>query len=122
MAESGIIDIQGHTNAAHATVGGEPQLLTWNDRQIQADYDAMLLQFEAAGLARPIALAYPFGRYNETALTAYRQAEVRLAFTVENGYVRPGDDPLRLKRLIVWPGLTRCRFAALVTGDASNCP
>lgn len=122
LAGSGRFDIQGHTDAAHDTAEGVPVLLTWTDRQIRADYAAMLAQFAAHGLPAPVALAYPFGRYNETALTAYRQAGVRLGFTVANGYVRPGDDPLQLKRLIVWPGLTRCRFAALVTNDPSNCP
>lgn len=121
LAQSGVFDIQGHTHAAHDSVDGKPLLLTWTSRQIADDYAAMLKQFAAAGLNPPVALAYPFGRYNQTALTAYKQAGVRLAFTVERGYVHPGDDPLKLKRQIVWPGVTRCQFAALVTGQTATC-
>lgn len=121
LAGSGVFEIQGHTHAAHDQAGGVPLLLTWTDRQIQADYDTMIARFTAAGFNSPIALAYPFGRYSERALTVYRQAGVRLGFTVEHGYVRRGDDPLKLKRLIVWPGLSQCQFGALVTGEAKNC-
>lgn len=109
-------EIQGHTHAGHDRTDGKPNLIAWSDRQIREDFRGMVRQFTAAGLPAPAAFSYPYGAYDAEVIAALRSEGVALAFTVEHGYVRRTDDPFRLKRLIVWPGLSECQFAALVTG------
>lgn len=47
----------------------------------------------------PRFLAYPNGDYNEQVTELARSAGFQLAFTTDIGWVAPGDDPLRLKRI-----------------------
>jgi peptidoglycan/xylan/chitin deacetylase (PgdA/CDA1 family) len=49
-----------------------------------------------------IYLAYPYGRHNETVRNAARRAGYALAFSVESGFNRPGEDGYRLRRLDVF--------------------
>jgi peptidoglycan/xylan/chitin deacetylase (PgdA/CDA1 family) len=44
-------------------------------------------------------LAYPNGDYNPQIATLARDTGYELAFTTEPGWVAPGDDPLRVKRI-----------------------
>lgn len=50
------------------------------------------------GFAPPF-FAYPNGDYNDGVASEVRNAGYRLAFTTDPGWVYPGDDPLRLKRI-----------------------
>ncbi|WP_017814570.1 MULTISPECIES: polysaccharide deacetylase family protein [Paenibacillus] len=45
--------------------------------------------------------AYPFGDFRMQMIYALKQSGYRMAFTVHQGFVRPGDDMLKLKRLTV---------------------
>jgi len=45
---------------------------------------------------------YPNGSYDAATLKILREQGYRLAFTIEPGWAKPGDDPLRLKR--IWMG------------------
>jgi peptidoglycan/xylan/chitin deacetylase (PgdA/CDA1 family) len=56
---------------------------------------------ESAGLPRPRAFAYPYGASSPAAVDAVRRAGCAVAFTVERGVVRRGDDPYLLPRLLV---------------------
>ena len=65
-----------------------------------------------ARLGHPITtLAYPFGGYNPVVEEAARQAGYSLIFTVTRGPIQPGDNPLRLKRVMLLsrPGLDLLR-------------
>lgn len=119
MAMSGTFEVHGHTHDGHHRSEGVPRLIGWNADQIRSDYRTMVEQMSAAGLPKPSVFAYPFGGHDEETVSALQAEEVRAAFTVQRGYVQPGDDPFRLKRLIVWPGLSECQFAELVTGAAA---
>ncbi|HWI61502.1 MAG TPA: polysaccharide deacetylase family protein [Symbiobacteriaceae bacterium] len=121
MAASGSLEIQGHAHAGHGKTGTAANLVAWDTEQIRADYRAMAESFAGAGLAAPVSFAYPFGAHDDETVAALRAEGVRAAFTVNHGYVRRGDDPFRLKRLIVWPGMSTCQFAGLVRGE-QTCP
>jgi GT2 family glycosyltransferase/peptidoglycan/xylan/chitin deacetylase (PgdA/CDA1 family) len=58
-------------------------------------------RFEAEGLPRPRAFAYPYGEWDETAAGVLRDAGYAVAFTVTPGVVRPGADPHALPRVEV---------------------
>lgn len=120
MKASGLFEFHGHGHEGHGTTAGVANLVAWDARQIRSDYRAMLDRFAGAGLPAPTAYAYPFGAHDDEAVSALRSEGVTAGFTVQPGYVRSGDDPLRLKRQIIWPGITPCRFADLVRGEA-NC-
>ncbi|HEU4943712.1 MAG TPA: polysaccharide deacetylase family protein [Solirubrobacterales bacterium] len=81
-------------------------------------------RIEAAGVPRPRAFSYPYGRNGPEAVAAVREAGYAIAFTTAWGDPRPGGDPftvprvevhasdtprkLRLKlALAAWPGLLR---------------
>lgn len=46
-------------------------------------------------------LSYPFGGYNATAIKAAKDAGFHLAVTTVRGKVKPGDNPMLLKRLYI---------------------
>jgi peptidoglycan/xylan/chitin deacetylase (PgdA/CDA1 family) len=53
-----------------------------------------------AEVGKPVeAIAYPNGDYTEAGLALARQTGYSLGFSVESGCLRPGDDPLRIRRL-----------------------
>jgi hypothetical protein len=59
------------------------------------------LRLAAGVLGTTDALAYPFGYYDDEAVSACAEAGVRMAFGVSGGNVYPGMDPLRLPRVRV---------------------
>lgn len=119
MAASGVFEIQGHTHAGHSKTGTVANLVAWDSDRIRADYRTMAERFADAGLPAPRTFAYPFGAHDDETVSALRAEGAEAAFTVQHGYVRRGDDPFRLKRLIVWPGMSGCQFAGLVQAEAA---
>ncbi|HWI52694.1 MAG TPA: polysaccharide deacetylase family protein [Symbiobacteriaceae bacterium] len=124
MARSGLIEFQAHSHDGHRLVGEVPALLAWSSPEIADDVDVLLETFAADELQRPTAFAYPFGAFDDEAMATLQTAGFDLAFTVEPGYARLGESPLRLQRQIVYPGTPLCRFAEIVEGRApgSACP
>lgn len=59
-------------------------------------------------------MAYPYGSYRLEQLPHLRDLGYRLGFTVEEGWVRPGDDPMQLKRLAIFPWHDLARFRRLL--------
>lgn len=81
-------------------------------------------RIEAAGVPRPRAFSYPYGRWNPAVREAAREAGYAIAFTTAWGDPRPGGDPFTVPRVEVhasdtprklrqklalagWPGLLR---------------
>ncbi len=117
MENSGLIEIQAHTHDGHWTIDGQPKLIAWSPEEIRADLARLRRAFADMGLPEPTAFAYPYGAYDDEVLRALEAESIALGFTVKRGYVRRGDPPLELKRLIILPGTSVCRFAELVTGN-----
>jgi peptidoglycan/xylan/chitin deacetylase (PgdA/CDA1 family) len=65
---------------------------------------------EAAGLARPIFLAYPHGEHDEQVRRATAAAGYEAAFTVEAGLARPGGDPFAIPRIEILRSHSGRRF------------
>lgn len=124
MIESGVIDIQSHTYDSHyyaqINEGGakKPKLASgiWIESENRAETEQEYIARIAEDLKLSekiieerlnndvIAIAYPFGAQNETIRRVIRgETGIKLGFTVQRGYVRPGDDPLTLNRINVSP-------------------
>ena len=58
--------------------------------------------------------SYPFGAYDERAKDLVAQAGYTMAFTTKEGVVRPGDDPLELKRFPVFSWTKLRQFVSII--------
>lgn len=64
-------------------------------------------------------LAYPNGNHNDNVITAATAHDYNIAFTTEPGIVRPGDNPMKLKRINMQehstrtPAMLACRLLGI---------
>lgn len=96
-----VFDFQSHTHFLHRVDGyRRPILLSRSYHNILFDFEhsrRALAQFNPYVLY----LSYPFGGYNATAVKAAGDAGFHLAVTTVKGKVKPGDNPMLLKRLYI---------------------
>ncbi|WP_432699098.1 polysaccharide deacetylase family protein [Kluyvera cryocrescens] len=96
-----VFDFQSHTHFLHRVDGyRRPILLSRSYHNILFDFERSrraLAQFNPHVLY----LSYPFGGYNATAVKAAGDAGFHLAVTTVKGKVKPGDNPMLLKRLYI---------------------
>lgn len=96
-----VFDFQSHTHFLHRVDGyRRPILLSRSYHNILFDFERSrraLAQFNPHVLF----LSYPFGGYNATAVKAAKDAGFHLAVTTVKGKVKPGDNPMLLKRLYI---------------------
>ena len=96
-----VFDFQSHTHFLHRVDGyRRPILLSRSYHNILFDFERSrraLAQFNPHVLF----LSYPFGGYNATAVKAAHDAGFHLAVTTVKGKVKPGDNPMLLKRLYI---------------------
>lgn len=96
-----VFDFQSHTHFLHRVDGyRRPILLSRSYHNILFDFERSrraLAQFNPHVLF----LSYPFGGYNATAVKAAKDAGFQLAVTTVKGKVKPGDNPMLLKRLYI---------------------
>ncbi|HGF0770788.1 TPA: polysaccharide deacetylase family protein [Kluyvera georgiana] len=96
-----VFDFQSHTHFLHRVDGyRRPILLSRSYHNILFDFERSrraLAQFNP----RVLYLSYPFGGYNATAVKAASDAGFHLAVTTVKGKVKPGDNPMLLKRLYI---------------------
>jgi len=138
MVDSGVIDIQSHTFDSHyyakASEEGDtkPKLAAkiWieNENRKETEYEFLMRITEDLQLSEQmienrlcndvIAIAYPFGVHNEIIRQVIRdKTGIKLGFTVRRGYVKPGDDPLKLNRINVSPRWTLEDFKKAVKSE-----
>jgi len=116
LSGKGVLEFQNHTFAAHYLIDGQrPALTEWPEDLIVKDLEDLDNAFAEHGLARPVAVAYPYGAYNDTVLSGVKKTGLRMGFTVEQGRVTANSDRLRLPRMIIFPGTSIEKFSALMT-------
>jgi peptidoglycan/xylan/chitin deacetylase (PgdA/CDA1 family) len=102
------IDVGAHSRTHRS-------LPTLEGAELEAEIAGSVSDLEHAGLPRPDLFAYPFGEHDVHVRRAARAAGLRVAFTVDPGLVRPGDDPYALRRFEIYPSdrglLLRLRVA-----------
>jgi uncharacterized repeat protein (TIGR02543 family) len=91
---SEFVSLQSHTWDMHDGSGGKSLLQTLPFEEAVAD-----LTSASAILGTSDALAYPYGYYDDAAVSACKAAGIRMAFGTSGGKVYPGMDPLRLPRI-----------------------
>lgn len=116
LERSGVVEIQGHTHDGHFQANGVAALKAWRPQEVASDLERMRQSLVGNGVTSPVAFAYPYGSYDGEVLQVLPGQGVQVGFTVHPGYVRRGDPPLELKRWVVFPGTSECRFAEMVTG------
>ena len=106
MAESGLVEFQSHTYDGHGIISGSPEILEWKTSDFIEDLRKLEGRFHSHDLPLPWAFAYPFGAVSDWMPAVLEEQGYRLGFTTTHGLVHPGDDPLRLPRITVLPGVS----------------
>jgi peptidoglycan/xylan/chitin deacetylase (PgdA/CDA1 family) len=97
------IDFGSHSHShSDLTKMEEPRII----EELRAGVD----ELERLAGQRPVAFAYPYGRWT-TAMTRYLQSRFQAAFTIEEGLNDLRSDPLQLRRTFVPPGRSMAEFA-----------
>lgn len=116
MTASGLVDFQLHTDALHyQTADGQSAVLAVPPAGLITDLNTARLKLMAWTGKRPHVFAYPFGFYNDRVAEPLKTAGVTSAYTVEPGYVRPGDSMYKLHRIPVF-GVARHRYLQRLLG------
>jgi peptidoglycan/xylan/chitin deacetylase (PgdA/CDA1 family) len=115
LSEKGVFEFQNHTYSAHRlNEEGKPEILDWDEERILKDIKALNNEFIVHGISEPEAIAYPYGAYNDTVLSAVRKSGLKFGFTVEHGSVLTDSEHFRLPRIIVFPGTSTRDFSRSV--------
>ena len=134
MVQSDLVEFQSHTYDSHRLVMGDdgkkkPALIAReflpNKRRYETDAERhrrIVNDFKRARarlrarLGVPAnALFYPYGAYDDHVRQAAIEAGHDILVTIENGYNRPGDNPLEIKRFNA-DGTPLSEFADVVEG------
>jgi uncharacterized repeat protein (TIGR02543 family) len=99
------VSLQSHTWDMHDGYGGKGLIQTLPFEEAVAD-----LTSASAILGVSDALAYPFGYYDDEAVSACEAAGIKMAFGTSGGKVYPGMDPLRLPRVRISSNLSASSF------------
>lgn len=98
MADSAdVFEFHSHSHNLHYYIGDRQALLAVSPEQALEDLR------HSRELLDCFAFAYPFGAFNEETIKMLKDTGYKMAFTIRPGYVYPGDDLYRLKRLGVYP-------------------
>jgi len=116
MTSPGMVQIGSHTYDNHRRIDGMAALRALPVLLIKKDFDKFNFLCSKMGIPRPYFMAYPYGEAGPEAVEAASLAGYRLGFTIEEGYVRPGDPPMFLKRFNIGPDMDMDSFANLVSG------
>lgn len=94
IADTGLVDFYSHTMSHREC-----------DKLSEAELSEELKQSKKIierQLNRPCPyLCWPYGKYNDAAIRIARDSGYKAVFTVEHGIVKPGSDPLAIKRIVV---------------------
>lgn len=91
---------ESHSASMHqAGANGKGRMVNWTKAQIVED-----LKNSSNVLGGCDVFCYPFGHYNDTAIEALKEADYKLAFTVEGGRIKPGMNKYKLPRVRVTAG------------------
>jgi peptidoglycan/xylan/chitin deacetylase (PgdA/CDA1 family) len=109
LASSPLFTIGAHSMTHPLLTRVAPQVADDEIRRSRSRLEALL--------ERPVRLfAYPDGAHNDQTVQLVRDAGFDAALTTRLSRVRPGDDLFRLGRYPVGRGMSRERFALLMTG------
>ncbi|MHB0886943.1 MAG: polysaccharide deacetylase family protein, partial [Bacillota bacterium] len=112
MARSGLVDFQSHTDNLHQTgPDGTPLTLSLPAPEVLADLTRANQIIETKTGQQVLALAYPYGRYTQELERLAHEAGYKLGFTITEGFTRPLENALAVKRFILFMDDTPGRLA-----------
>lgn len=114
---SGLVEIGSHTYDYHREIDLVPALKVLPGDLIKKDFDKFNLLMTRIGIPKPAAIAYPYGAAGPAAIEAASLAGYSMGFTIERGYVRPGDPVMELRRFNIGPEMGMDDFATVVSGN-----
>lgn len=94
MSESGLVEFYSHTKSHAKCNKLSEEALT-----VELAESRRIIE-EKTGKSCPY-LCWPYGRYNDTAVRIARTVNYRALFTTKPGIVKPGSDPLEIKRIVI---------------------
>ena len=104
----------GHTIGCHTHT--HPDLTTLDADALEREIGGSKRRLEDALGAPVTAFCYPDGACNARVARVVERAGFEVAFTVDLGGARPGDDPYRLKRVPILGEPTRAAFETYLAG------
>ncbi|MFZ5650380.1 MAG: polysaccharide deacetylase family protein [Bacillota bacterium] len=116
ITAGGLVEIGSHTYDYHREINGEPALKVLPRDLIKKDFEKFNLLMARIGLPRPTAIAYPYGAAGPAAIEAAALAGYSMGFTIERGYVRPGDPVMTLNRFNIGPEMSMDDFTRVLSG------
>lgn len=112
--QSGVLEFHNHTYNLHYLVNGKAAALVVSDADLEDDFERMNVVFTEATLPSPAAIAYPYGQHDQRLRQYAKKHGQHLGLTTEIGLAEKGSDPMRVKRLIVFPSISREQFAKML--------
>lgn len=110
MYASSHLDFQSHSHDAHrAGANGKGRLVNMTYEQALEDVSK-----SRDLIGGSTVFCYPFGHYNDTAISALKDAGYKLAFTTKGGRVYPGANKYLLPRVRMSKGISLESFKAKV--------
>lgn len=96
-----VFDVESHSHFLHRYDDNNDQPIIYK-RSYHNIYKDIVISKAKLNKYNPINyFAYPFGAYTKTAISALRNAGIKMAFSTIDGKVKPTDDLMLLKRLYV---------------------
>lgn len=112
MAQSGLVDFQSHTYDLHrAGPDGTPLTLSLPAPEVLADLTRAKAAIETKTGQPVLALAYPYGRYTPELERLAHEAGYKLGLTIDEGFDRPFENALAVRRFILFMDDTPERLA-----------
>ncbi|AKL96810.1 polysaccharide deacetylase [Clostridium aceticum] len=103
-----VFTYDNHTHDLHRLEEEKGYLVTKSIEEVVED---LMINIE---LTKSSYFAYPYGHYNSDTLQILEALGIRMAFTVNSGSVRPGDDLLQLNRYGVFRNTSTWRFKRMI--------
>lgn len=103
MTGSGRWELGHHGFEGHDEIEGEAPYIVWDGETTAHDLARLHHAMDEQGLDPTRSIAYPFGAYTDETVEAASRQGINLGFTVEEGCIAPGDGPMELQRLAVFP-------------------
>ncbi|MDQ0482575.1 cell wall-binding repeat-containing protein [Guptibacillus hwajinpoensis] len=96
-----VFEYASHTHDYHSREKDTllPYLISKSKKDIKKDIQKSIELIDS----NPIAFAYPYGAYNDTTIQALNELNVDMAFTINKGNAKPGDNTMEIRRQSVRP-------------------
>ncbi len=111
---SDVFEYGCHTYDFHFIENGQTMLEVLDKESIKEDLE------KSKKLLNATAIAYPFGKYNETTIEAVQELGYTLGFTVKSDYVVPKMSLYEIPRFIIGPSTPMEEFINIVSKHPSS--